>query len=117
MERAGIDGKNTNVNSRAAFVSTAARNVLPNTTTSTIKLGTLDSDIDLIRRHVTNAKLRLFAQRKLVAFLAARRQPLTQAQELLQLHDETWRAHVDHLSHGRRRSQPSVLPTMSKEVR
>lgn len=63
------------------------------------KLAALESDLDLVRRHVRNAELRLGAQRKIVAILAARRQPMKQALELLQLYEVTWQAHVDHLAH------------------
>lgn len=69
-----------------------------------------ESDVDMVKRHVRNAEARLAAQRKMIAILAARRQPLKQAQELLQLYEFTWQAHVDHLAHvedvARRRALP-----------
>ena len=60
---------------------------------------TLESDLDMVKRHVGNAELRLTSQRKLIAILAAQLQPLKQARELLHLFEVTWQAHVDHLLH------------------
>ena len=69
-----------------------------------------ESDLDMVKRHVANAELRLASQRKLIAILAVRRQPLKQAQELLHLYEAMWQAHVDHLVHvedvARRRALP-----------
>ena len=71
-----------------------------------------ESEIDMVKRHVMNAELRLASQRKLIAILAARRQPLKQAQELLHLYEITWQGHVDHLVHledvARRRALPGA---------
>ena len=57
------------------------------------------SDLDIVKGHVRNAELRVAAQRKLIALLAARCLPLKQAQELLHLYQVTLQAHADHLVH------------------
>ena len=58
-----------------------------------------ESEIDIVRRQVANAELRLAAQKKMVALLAARRLPIRQAQDLLQLYENAWKTHVEHLAH------------------
>lgn len=69
-----------------------------------------ESDLDIVKRRVVNSELRIASQRKLIAILAARRQPLKKAQELLHLYEEMRQAHVDHLVHvedvARRRALP-----------
>ena len=57
------------------------------------------SDLDMVKQHVTNSEVRIETQRKLIAILAAQRQPLKQARELLHLFEVTLQAHVDHLVH------------------
>ena len=90
------------------------RTVLPDRSlTMTIqpaKSATAESDLDIVKRHVRSAELRIASRRKLIAFLAARRQLLKQAREPLHLFEVTWQAHVDHLVHvedgARRRGPP-----------
>lgn len=53
----------------------------------------------MVKLHVANSSVRIATQRKLIAILAAKRQPLEQARELLHLFEVTWQAHVDHLVH------------------
>jgi hypothetical protein len=79
------------------------RTVLPDRSlTMTIqpaKSATAESDLDIVKRHVRSAELRIASRRKLIAFLAARRQLLKQAREPLHLFEVTRQAHVDHLVH------------------
>jgi hypothetical protein len=58
----------------------------------------LQNDLELVKTHVINSENRIRNQRKVIAILAARRQPLQQAQGLLHLFEVTWQAHVDHLA-------------------
>jgi hypothetical protein len=64
-----------------------------------VHLATPESDLDMVKRHVRNAELRVAAQRKLIALIAVRRLPLKEAHELLHLYEVTLQAHVDHLDH------------------
>ncbi len=56
-----------------------------------------ESDLEIVSRHVKNAEARVATQRKLIALLAVRRQPLKQANELLHLLEETSRVQAVHL--------------------
>lgn len=68
-------------------------------TTPPLNSATPESDLEMVKRHVRNAELRVAAQRKLIALIAVRRLPLKEAQELLHLYEVTLQAHVDHLVH------------------
>jgi hypothetical protein len=74
-----------------------------------------NSDLEMVRRHVRNAELRVAAQRKLVALIAARRLPLKEALELLHLYEVTLKAHVDHLAHVEDIAQRCARPRRSGE--
>jgi hypothetical protein len=74
-----------------------------------------ESDLDMVKRHVRNAELRVAAQRKLIALIAARRLPLKQALELLHLYEVTLQAHVDHLAHIEDITRRRALPRRSGE--
>lgn len=86
------------------------RTVLPDSSLTMTTSASAESDLDMVRRHVKNAELRVAAQRKLIALIAVRRLPLHEAQELLRLYESTLQAHVDHLAHvedvARRREIP-----------
>ena len=58
-----------------------------------------ESDLAMVQRHVRSAEARIVNQRRLIAVLAAQRQPLGEARELLHLFETTCEAHVEHLSH------------------
>ena len=60
---------------------------------------TQESDLDIVKRHVQNSQQRVTTQREVMVILVAKLQPTQQARELLQLFEETWQAHADHLSH------------------
>ena len=74
-----------------------------------------ESDLDMVKRHVRNAELRVAAQRKLIALIAARRLPLREALELLHLYEVTLQAHVDHLTHVEDIARRRALPRRSGE--
>jgi hypothetical protein len=84
-------------------------------TTPPVNSAVPESDIDMVKRHVRNAELRVAAQRKLIALIAARRLPLKQALELLHLYEETLRAHIDHLAHVEDVARRRALPRRSGE--
>ena len=69
----------------------------------------------MVKRHVRNAELRVVAQRKLVALIAARRLPVKEARELLHLYEVTLQAHVDHLAHVEDIAQRRARPRRSGE--
>ena len=56
-----------------------------------------DADLAMARRHIENAEQRVGNQRQLVAILAVRRQPLSQAREVLGLLEETLRVQTERL--------------------
>jgi hypothetical protein len=74
-----------------------------------------ESELDMVKRRVRNAEVRLASQRKLIALLAAQRQPLKQAREQLHLYEEMWQTHVDHLVHVEDVARRRALPTRSGE--
>jgi hypothetical protein len=74
-----------------------------------------ETEIDMVKRRVTNAELRLAAQKKMVALLAARRLPMRQAQEQLQLYEAALQAHVDHLAHLEDVARRQLVPRRSGE--
>jgi hypothetical protein len=56
------------------------------------------TDLELVQRHVANSETRVDNQRKAIAILAARGQPLQHARRLLRLFEVTRQAHIDHLA-------------------
>ena len=87
----------------------------PNVTMLTMNLLTPASDLDMVRRHVENAQRRVAAQRKLIALIAARRLPLKEARDILNLYEATLQAHVDHLAHVEDIASRSARPRRSGE--
>src|SRR3984957_3809323 len=75
-----------------------------------------ESDLDMVKRHVRNAELRVAAQRKLIALIAARRLPLKEALELLHLYEVTLQAHKDHLVHVEEIAMRRARPRRSGEL-
>ena len=61
--------------------------------------GSLHTEADMIVAigHAESAAFRVANQRKLIAILAARRQPLNQAKEVLSLLEQTSLVHIAHL--------------------
>ncbi len=60
--------------------------------------GVSGADLAMARRHVDNADRRIANHRKFVAILAASRQPLAQAREVLSLLEKTLQTQWDHLA-------------------
>lgn len=77
--------------------------------------GNAESDIDMVKRHVVSAELRIASQKKMIALLAARRLPMKHAQDLLHLFEATWQAHVDHLAHVEDVARRSLMPRRTGE--
>lgn len=72
-----------------------------------------ESDLEMVQRHVRNAESRIANHRRLIALLAANRQPLEQARELLHLFEATYRAQVEHLSHVEEIARQRAVPRNS----
>ena len=56
------------------------------------------TDLELVQQHVANAEARVKNQRKAIAILGARGEPLQHARTLLHLFELTRQAHLDHLA-------------------
>lgn len=64
----------------------------------------------MAKRLVRNGEARVAAQRKMIALLAARRLPLREAQDLLQLYEFALQTHVDRLAHIEDVARRSAIP-------
>lgn len=67
----------------------------------------------MVKRLVRNGEARVAAQRKMIALLAARRLPLREAQERLQLYEFALQAHIDRLAHIEDVARRSAMPRRS----
>jgi hypothetical protein len=69
-----------------------------------------ESEHEMVTRLVRNGEARVAAQRKMIALLAARRLPLREAQEQLQLYEYALQTHVDRLAHIEDVARRSAVP-------